>query len=38
MSKILGVAGETLAKEHLEKLGYKIVELNYKNKIGEIIS
>lgn len=30
------VSGEVLAKEYLEKLGYKIVELNYKNELGEI--
>ena len=36
MAKILGIQGETLAKEYLENLGYKILELNYKNKIGEI--
>ena len=36
MAKVLGIQGETLAKEHLEKLGYKIVATNYKNKIGEI--
>ena len=36
MSKFLGVKGEVVAKEHLESIGYKIIELNYKNKIGEI--
>ena len=36
MAKELGVQGETLAKEYLEGLKYKIVELNFKNKIGEI--
>ena len=36
MAKFLGVQGETLAKEYLENLKYRIVECNYKNKIGEI--
>lgn len=36
MAKVLGIQGETLAKEYLVKQGYKILELNYKNKIGEI--
>ncbi len=28
--------GERLAKEYLLSQGYKILELNYRNKIGEI--
>ena len=36
MAKILGIQGETIAKEYLQNLKYKIVKLNYKNKIGEI--
>ena len=36
MAKVLGIQGEALATEHLENQGYKILELNYKNKIGEI--
>ena len=36
MAKILGIQGETTAKEYLQSLKYKIIELNYKNKIGEI--
>lgn len=36
MAKILGIQGETAAKEYLQSLKYKIIELNYKNKIGEI--
>ena len=36
MAKELGVKGETLAKEFLIDKGYKILETNFKNKIGEI--
>ena len=36
MTKELGVQGEALAKEYLINIGYNIVQLNYKNKIGEI--
>ncbi len=31
-----GVIGEALAQRYLKKKGYKIVECNYKNSIGEI--
>lgn len=34
--KQLGVLGEDLAEETLLKEGYKIIERNYRNKIGEI--
>lgn len=33
---ILGVQGEMLAKQHLIKKDYKILEQNYTTKIGEI--
>ena len=36
MAKVVGLVGEVLAKEYLIEKGYKIVETNYKNKIGEI--
>lgn len=36
MSKELGIKGEVLAKEYLINKGYKIIDTNYKNKIGEI--
>ena len=35
-TKILGTSGEVLAKKFLKKKGYRIVEVNYVNKIGEI--
>lgn len=35
-TKILGQKGENLAKKFLIKNKYKILEQNYKNKIGEI--
>lgn len=31
-----GAIGETLAQKHLKKQGYKIIECNYANSIGEI--
>ncbi len=31
-----GALGEKLASEHLKQNGYKILEKNYKNKLGEI--
>ncbi|HZK33433.1 MAG TPA: YraN family protein [Tissierellaceae bacterium] len=37
MNNILkGKKGELIAKEYLESMGYIILELNYRNKIGEI--
>ena len=33
---IMGKKGEAIACAYLKKKGYKIVEQNYKNKIGEI--
>ena len=35
-NKITGSCGEEYAALYLKKQGYKIVERNYKNKIGEI--
>ena len=35
-TKIIGDAGEKLAQKYLKKNKYKILETNYKNKIGEI--
>lgn len=32
----LGKKGETLAAGYLKKCGYKILEMNYRNKLGEI--
>jgi len=32
----LGQKGEALAERHLKKLGYQIIERNYRNKLGEI--
>ena len=34
--QIFGKKSETEAVKHLKKLGYKIIEKNYKTKIGEI--
>ena len=31
-----GKSGEILAQKYLKKKGFKIIETNYKNKIGEI--
>lgn len=36
LNKVKGANGELLAKKQLKKLGYKILEMNYTNKIGEI--
>lgn len=33
---VTGRVGETQACDYLEKLGYKIIARNYRNKIGEI--
>ncbi len=35
-TKVIGDAGEKLAQKHLKKNKYKIIETNYRNKIGEI--
>ncbi|MFL0249871.1 YraN family protein [Clostridium neuense] len=35
-NKIIGNYGEDLANEHLKKLGYTILDRNFKCKIGEI--
>ena len=35
-SHIYGKKNEIVAAEYLKKKGYKILEVNYKNKIGEI--
>ena len=32
----LGELGESLAIEHLKQVGYRIVEKNFKNRLGEI--
>ena len=36
MTRGLGARGETLAEAHLRKIGYRIVERNYRCKLGEI--
>lgn len=36
MSRGLGERGEALAEEHLRRLGYRIVERNYRCRLGEI--
>ncbi len=35
-NKITGIKGETSAKEYLISKGYKVLECNYKNNLGEI--
>ncbi len=35
-NKTLGSHGESLAREHLCSLGYRILEENFRNKLGEI--
>lgn len=35
-NNVLGVSGESKAGVYLKKNGYKIIEKNYKTKIGEI--
>jgi putative endonuclease len=32
----LGRAGEAMARRHLEKQGYRIIETNYRSRLGEI--
>lgn len=32
----LGQTGEALAERHIKKLGYQILERNYRNRLGEI--
>ena len=34
--KLLGISGESKARRFLKRAGYKIIEKNYRNKIGEI--
>ncbi|MFC1704235.1 YraN family protein [Candidatus Omnitrophota bacterium] len=34
--KTLGESGEALAVEHLTKLGYRIIEKNFRSRLGEI--
>jgi len=36
MSKIIGNYGEDMAVEHLQSLGYKIIERNFRSHHGEI--
>ncbi|MFA6250212.1 MAG: YraN family protein [Candidatus Shapirobacteria bacterium] len=33
---IKGKKGELIAKEYLEQKGWKVIEINYQNKLGEI--
>lgn len=32
----LGARGEKIARRHLEGLGYKVIEANFRSKVGEI--
>ncbi len=32
----LGRVGERLAREHLERLGYRVIEVNYRTRFGEL--
>ena len=36
LNKITGDKGEIFAQNYLKKQGYKILEINYSNKLGEI--
>ena len=36
LNKVIGCKGEIFAQEYLKKKRYKILALNYKDKIGEI--
>jgi len=35
-NKTFGNFGESLAREYLQKQGHRILEVNFKNKLGEI--
>jgi len=35
-NKSLGYYGEALARDYLKTLGYKILDVNFRNKLGEI--
>lgn len=36
LNQLFGKKSETVAVSHLRKLGYKILETNYRNRLGEI--
>lgn len=36
MPRALGPLGERLAAEHLERLGYRVIERNHRTRFGEI--
>lgn len=36
LNQLFGKRSETDAVKHLKKLGYKILEMNYRNRLGEI--
>ncbi len=36
IKKLLGISGEAKAEKYIKKLGYKILERNYRTKQGEI--
>ena len=35
-NKVLGNYGESLARQYVQKLGYRILDENFRNKLGEI--
>lgn len=35
-NRLKGYVGESIAVNYLKQLGYEILEVNYKNKVGEI--